>query len=179
MSLPLPLSLSLFLSPSLSLSLSLSFSLSLSLSLFLFRANRLQQLHLPPLFPELFWASASHSSTLTHIETHLPPLSLRCRHTDTAHWFSCAIQSIISDNSLCRNTISVPDFFYFFPDSDETFSCILGGYFSPVGRQEVTWIGKIMMIHLLAVVSEIVWAQFRAVVKTHYFNCTLMWCFTE
>lgn len=44
------------------------------------------------------------------------------------------------------------DFFFFnSPDLDETFLCFSVDIFSPLDRQEVTWIGKIIMIHLSAV----------------------------
>lgn len=36
-----------------------------------------------------------------------------------------------------------------------------------------------MTIHLSGVVSENIWAHFRAIVKTHQFYCTLIWCVTE
>lgn len=51
-----------------------------------------------------------YSSTLTHNQTQPPPPSLR--HT---HWFSCTIQSIISDNTFCRNTWSIQTSFFSTP----------------------------------------------------------------
>lgn len=121
----------------------------------------------------------------THSNTPTFSFTQTDRHTDKhsdSHVPFSRLSLITPSAGIQYQFQTSSSFFFFFlsSDLDETFLCILGDiFFPPVDHQEVTWTGKIMMIHLSAVVSETVWAHFRAIVKTHYFNCNLMWCFTE